>query len=266
MVPPGDCYNGCCRSNPCQNGGACVQCCSSPKEKFVCHCKEPFHGKMCENKNVSSCLDILRGSPKGVTPPNGIYEVDHSDTKKKVFCDFTTPNQAWTLIESFRFDLNHLFKLYAFHQGHSQNTSSPNFDKYRMGIRVRQFLRKRSTTFRATCDFPKRVGSSLSPDLLIGYLSDYDIINSGNVRGACPKYAFVNIRGYEFHNVTMATWHRFDSSHLHIGSSNNRCGFSIPNAVWGEANFGYYGRYNRDFTCTKTVESTTQWWLGGTLI
>ncbi|XP_028512684.1 uncharacterized protein LOC114574399 [Exaiptasia diaphana] len=46
LMPPGvQCYNGCCRSQPCLNGGTCIEHCDSPKEKFTCSCNYKFHGK-----------------------------------------------------------------------------------------------------------------------------------------------------------------------------------------------------------------------------
>jgi len=111
------------------NGGTCVEHCHTPKKKFTCKCSHPFTGKICEQV-YESCLDVLKGAPVGTTPPNENYTIKRGDEDqyRKLYCDFKSPNQAWTLIESFSLAENNngWFKIKAFHQSGSQNHQHPN--------------------------------------------------------------------------------------------------------------------------------------------
>ena len=263
MVQSGMCYNGCCRFQTCMNGGTCIELCGTPKEKFKCFCGPTYSGKMCKTQlPIYSCLDILKVAPTGTTPPNGIYEmIDHKNAFRKVYCAFVGSKQAWTLIESFSRD-NAFLKNKAFHQKAGRNHNTPGWESYRLGLQLLRYIRTKATMFRATCDFPNR-GGVLTPDYLFGYLSDYDIINRGNVIGECMKFAHMNVRGYDYFNVSAKVWHHEDSYHLVIDCSRACPGFpGVPNSVPSEDCFGYYGNYNNISKCTSTAQSTTQWWLG----
>ncbi|KAK3744574.1 hypothetical protein QZH41_013483, partial [Actinostola sp. cb2023] len=186
---------------PCMNGGTCVEHCHTPKQKFTCNCTQPFTGKICKQMVYESCVDVLKGARIGTTPPNGNYTIKQ-DTYlyKTVYCDFNSPNQAWTLFESFSLAMNtEFFKVKAFHQDAKRNDEAPNWKNYRMGYSTMKYIRDKATMFRATCDFPKRVGS-LTSDYLLGYLRDYDIISHGDVTKGCFKMAHMNLRGYEYYN------------------------------------------------------------------
>jgi len=104
MVQPGVCYNGCCRSQPCMNGGTCVEHCHTPKQKFTWTCPSAHVGTVCENK-LTSWVDVLQAVAVGQTPPNGVYNVSRAINGKMdifpLYCAFSSPNNAWTLIESF---------------------------------------------------------------------------------------------------------------------------------------------------------------------
>ena len=66
------CVNGCCRNNPCQNGGTCTDSCQAYKA--------------------------------GEEIKTGLYTViDDSNQSFQMFCDFDSePGFAWNLIQSFR--------------------------------------------------------------------------------------------------------------------------------------------------------------------
>ncbi|XP_020615213.1 uncharacterized protein LOC110053328 [Orbicella faveolata] len=68
------CKNGCCRNNPCLNGGACTdEICEPISVRYKCSCANPFVGKHCEIQ------------------------------LRSLFCDFNSePGFAWNLIESLR--------------------------------------------------------------------------------------------------------------------------------------------------------------------
>ena len=260
MVQPGVCYNGCCRFQTCMNGGTCVELCDTPKEKFYCKCPPPFTGKLCE-KGALSCLDFLDAAPIGTTLPSGNYTIRFRSGVRTVFCDFIDANQAWILIESFSRENNMAYKTKAFHQNNARSQLSPNWEDYRPGLPFRKYMRNKTSMFRATCDFPKR-GGVLTPDYLFGYLSDYDIINHGNT-WECRKFGHVNVRGYNYFNVSLFTVHFENVFHLHFECPASCPGFTgVPNSVGSEDCFGFYVSYNPASKCTATAKSTTQWWFG----
>ncbi|XP_020892493.1 uncharacterized protein LOC110231784 [Exaiptasia diaphana] len=261
MVSQG-CYNGCCRSQPCMNGGTCVEHCNSPKNKFTCICQKWHHGKICE-KTISSCMDVRSAS--SMIPKDGVYELKRFDNRAiiPVYCAFQDdPRQAWTLIESFSRNQS-LFKGTPFYIGNTQNRNlPPSWDLFRLGLLRVQYFRRRSTLFRATCDFPNRM--SLTPDLLIGRLSDVDIINEKDIAG-CRRYKFIDIRGHNCTNCTANTRHGTSFSwhfHLDITHQGDGCDFHPPVTVQDADNFGFYDDIDGASKCTATPQSTTQWWLG----
>ncbi|XP_028519531.1 uncharacterized protein LOC114576660 [Exaiptasia diaphana] len=181
IVQPGVCYNGCCRSQPCRNGGTCVEHCISPKKKFSCTCTLNYHGIVCDKTHVfTSCLDVLRyHTPKGSHPKNGKYYMHLPGLRNRlVFCAFESKNRAWTLVESYSISKIDIYRAMVFHQFIARNHNNPNWNDHRQGTHFINYIRSKSTMFRVTCDFPRR--SSLVPDYLFGYLRDYDIIDHGD--------------------------------------------------------------------------------------
>ena len=55
--------NGCCRTNPCLNGGACTEHCDDVTVKFECSCAAGFAGKICDN--VAPMNNEIEGSADG---------------------------------------------------------------------------------------------------------------------------------------------------------------------------------------------------------
>jgi hypothetical protein len=109
------------------NGGTCVEHCKDPKEKFTCKCPNTHCGNICGEK-ISSCIDVFKGAASGAIPANGTYIITRSDNKTTVpvYCAFDSPNQAWTLIESFSLVNNEILKTKAFHQNYPRKQLSPN--------------------------------------------------------------------------------------------------------------------------------------------
>ena len=94
---------------------------------------------------------------------------------------------------------------------------------------------------------------------------NYDIINKGDVSSGYVKFAHKNVRGYDYFNVSLPVYQIKDTNHLHIDVYVVRqdCGFlGIPESLFSEDVFGFYGFFNNASTCTATTQSTTQWWLG----
>ena len=93
------CVNGCCKSNPCVNGGTCEEVCEPTSVRYSCHCPVPFAGRHCEDLRATSCQAYKAAGE--VT--SGLYNItDDSNRTLQVFCDFhAEPGYAWNLIESF---------------------------------------------------------------------------------------------------------------------------------------------------------------------
>ncbi|XP_028516180.1 uncharacterized protein LOC114575466 [Exaiptasia diaphana] len=266
MNPPDGCYNGCCKMQPCLNGGTCQDLCQTPKQKFFCRCPHPFTGRVCQ-MTASSCLDFLRNSHTKL-PPNGKYTIYRSDNGSPldVYCDFKTPHQVFTLIESYSRDNKDLsvYQKNPYHDDFPRHMDAlPKWDDYRLSLSAMKYIRTKSSLFRATCEFQKRMGGSLKPDFLLGSLSDYDIINNGDVIGVtiCKRYKYINIRNQEYYNQTALTYSKSNVHHIHI-EPDSFCGFVVSDEGVSEEFFGVYNPIYPTFKCVETGSSTTQWWLG----
>jgi hypothetical protein len=245
------------------NGGTCVEHCDNPKEKFTCKCPNTHCGKVCEKK-ISSCSDVFKGAAAGTIPSNGIYIITRSDTNTtvSVYCSFDSKN-AWTLIESFSLQNLGTYHTKAFHQDLPRSVNSPpNWADYRLSLDMMKYIISKATMYRATCDYPNRLNDR-STDSLIGYLSEYDLINGGDVVGVCIKCAYINIRGQEFFNTSAVVWNKVEEYHFHLDCYVMCGGFNVNNAVEGDDCFGLYNPQRSAISkCTTTQQSTTQWWLG----
>ena len=103
------CTNGCCRNNPCLNGGTCKEICEPTSVRYNCSCPVQFVGKHCEIQLRKSCQDYKAAGEN----TSGLYEViDNSNRTFQVFCDFhSEPGFAWNLIQSFSLSNKHLFQV-----------------------------------------------------------------------------------------------------------------------------------------------------------
>ncbi|KXJ17614.1 uncharacterized protein LOC110233554 [Exaiptasia diaphana] len=261
MVQRGSCYNGCCRSQPCKNGGTCVEQCTSPKEKFACRCPLGFKGKICE-KSPSSCMDILIAST--TTPKKDVYRIQRDDKRNyiQVYCAFED-NKAWTLIESFSRE-NKEFKNKPFSIDYGRNLGNvPSWNGYRVRLDRMKYFHNKSTLFRATCNYPNR--ESLTRDLLIGRLSDVDIFNKEGQVNECKRYISIDIMGHTCKSCSALTaFGPINPRHIHLDVTTQRCEFKISQPDINDSTdcFGHYHTVDERFTCTAMNTSTTQWWLG----
>lgn len=167
MVPAGQCYNGCCKSQQCQNGGTCKEHCHDPKLKFSCECTKTSWGTVCEKNVASSCLDVFRGklAKNESVPEDGVYNILHSDgTVLPLYCAFNSSSKrAWTLIESLSFANRADFSKVLFYSATPINhLSPPSWERYRLSKEAIKHIRSNSSLFRSTCNFPERVKTSLS--------------------------------------------------------------------------------------------------------
>jgi len=226
------------------NGGTCIERCLTPKEKFICKCPRGYIGKLCETL-ITSCMDVLVTSKS--FPNDGVYYLERSDNSKiiPVFCSFEQPNRAWVLIESFSLGNNNEFKELPFYKNETKNSDHPpNWNSYRMGLGIMQYLRNKASLVRATCNFPIRPGS-LRPDYLLGKLTAFNILQKGDVF-QCFKYLEINIRNNSCTECNVVTIHK-PCCHLHIDVTEKvgscSAGVKPPDAVASEDSFGFYNDY-----------------------
>lgn len=100
----------------------------------------------------------------------------------------------------------------------------------------------------------------------IDFISLYftqQIVNSPQ----CQKFELINIRGIFCTDCTAGVHYGGSNEYtFHVDSrrsSSIGCQFDgASGAVSSEDNFGYYGRSNPAFSCTKYPTSTTQVWFG----
>ena len=255
--PAGNCTNGCCRSNPCLNGGTCTEHCDDVTVKFSCLCAAGFTGKVCE-KTSHSCSSFyaLDNSVQ-----NGVYEIsDHNDSEQfKVYCDFTSePSFIWTLVESFKkinkgaFNEDFLADL-------PIRPNDPQFSEHRLSLSARTHLLSFATHIRATCEFDK--GFSYT-DYLRGKVNDIYLVGGGR----CTPFERINIRGIECSDCK-ARYYGVSGEHNHIASAQGQecgCDNCVPwvNSVGSEDSFGLYHSSNPNHRCVQNDHATTQWWLG----
>ena len=92
------CVNGCCKSNPCFNGGTCKEVCEPTSVRYSCLCPDTFVGRHCEYRK-----DSCQAYKAAGVVTSGLYTIiNDSNRAFQVFCDLhAEPGYAWNLIESF---------------------------------------------------------------------------------------------------------------------------------------------------------------------
>jgi len=256
------CFNGCCRTSPCQNGGTCIELCDNVTRKFECKCDLGFSGRVCEQLPMS-CAAYSSSSS------SGIYTIYISKYNKvNVYCDMTTePGKIWTLIESFAVSSKGKYSGKDFPENFPINENTFNWIDYRLSLSSMQHINNHSTHWRATCSYDQ--DGLVTTDFIKGKKSDIDIINY--LGSGCQRVEYISVRGMSCTNCTThlrqgATMHIFVDSYL---GAELECDINFvtgsvnagPTHYYCE-NFGKYLVINQAHRCTANSNSTTQWWLG----
>ena len=253
------CHNGCCRySQPCLNGGTCIETCQNVTHKFQCECPQGFGGRVCQIP--TSCAAY---STRSV--PN-IYPIQTTNRNRlKVYCDMTSePRMVWTLIESFSLSIKVKYMTASLTKDFPSNeVNPPNWSDYRMSRNTMQHVKRDATHWRATCNYDT-YGLNKT-DHIRGRLSEMDILTF--VGGhTCARVEYINVRGISCHNCT-THFKQNGNSHPFIDSGRGDCqwnarqgGVNVGNN-WCD-NFGKYVVINPAHRCSSSDSSTTQWWLG----
>lgn len=209
----------------------------------------------------NSCLDILKGGED----VNGYYRIAGANGETwNVYCDFKTElRSAWTLVMSWSFRNAKVpaFRNSPLTQNVPVNEKTPNWAIYRMSLEQMDFLKTKSTHWRATCSFDQVVLDYR--DYMRGKFTNFDLTTFLGA-STCKEVEYINVRGHIGHQ-TVAFW-QGDGYMLHTDSSSSRCSFDASSgAKPSEDNFGHYGKTNSAFRCTAGPSATTQYWFGGYL-
>ena len=259
-----NCLNGCCRSNPCLNGGTCTELCSDVKFKFTCACPLKYEGRLCEVVlPQGSCLDIKAASPQATS---GEYSIqDGSGNFFTTYCDFSSEAEfVWTLIETFSFaQINSGSGLENkdYKSNWPKNEASFNWIDFRLTRAAMYHIRSQgSTHFRATCDYEK-ASFDIDAEYLRGKVSTLDFFMSGEINSQCLKYERVRVYGGGCDNCTAETWYG-NGYQAHL--EDDQCELKVALGYLGSHReyFGYYQAVNNNHQCTASPGSTTQWWFG----
>lgn len=209
----------------------------------------------------NSCLDILKGG----VDVNGYYRIAGANGETwNVYCDFNTElRSAWTLVMSWSFSNANVpaFDSSSLTQNTPVNEQTPNWAIYRMSKEQMDFLKKKSTHWRATCSFDQ-VDFDYRDYMRVKF-NKFDLTTfSGG--SSCKEVEYINVRGHVGHQ-TVAFW-QGDNYMLHTDSSSSICLFDASSGSKpSEDNFGHYGKTNSAFRCTASPRATTQYWFGSYL-
>ena len=249
-----------CIVNPCQNGGRHVSFIPTTKTspRFKCECAPGYVGNICQNI-AKSCRDYAKGTRKP-----GMYKIFNRRSPISVFCDFDNDTgMAWTLIQTYAYQYNSMFKNLSFYTNDRVNQGHFNWEKYRQSRWLMNTVKEDSTKFRMTCNYDK--DGVVYRDYLQASIKQVNLL--GPLEG-CQFVEFVDIRGQNCTNCTVYI-HQSEIQVFHVDSfHNHNCGFlptgGIPcDTNKGEDNFGYYECVNRNHRCTSSLTATSQTWLGG---
>ena len=143
---------------------------------------------------------------------------------------------------------------------------APNWNFYRMPLVEMEHLKKHSTHWRFTCDFPAKP-VDLYRDYAVARFKDFDVLSFTGYN-ACKLMEYINIRGHHCAECTIG-WYASQSPttgqslHVRSGTKSTNCQFEPKEgAVAGEQNFGYYVTTNNNFRCTSSPNATTNLWIG----
>ena len=173
-----------------------------------------YYGRFCQKRSATSCKEQLQ---KNGGNQSGVYELfDPANMSMyEVFCDaISEKGFVWTLIESFSFRNNNEFADKAFYKEYPVNEEACTWTKFRLSWSRMITTAKRSTHVRATCNF--NTEELKYRDYLRAKLHDIDVMRFKG-RGACKKYEFISIRGYNCSNCT-AQFVQTDNWHAHTDS------------------------------------------------
>ena len=208
---------------------------------------------------------------------SGVYDLfdPMNISNFKTFCDFKSQNNTvWTLVESFSMANNHDFANKPFYVDNPDKTKAFSWNKFRLTLSRMNMIAKRSTHFRATCNFNS--DGLIYIDYLRAKFTNIDVMQLRY--DGCKKYDYVNIRGHGCENCNVH-FVQEDRWHAHVDSyygpskgcqlksaQTGAVKYDSLGVPGGEDNFGFYGTVNPVHRCSSSPDSTTQWWFGEQLL
>lgn len=213
--------------------------------------------------------------------PNGFYTIYQNGKCKnesklkswRVYCDFNSePGYAWTLIESFSLANDGIVRMGFYNSSAIPPLSDKSYwPLYRMSYYLMREIKRvdgdltcQLEQWRATCNFNAKVlpFRNRPVDYIRSHFSKADILSKESSIG-CYYIDYLNIRGYwiEQSSAIISNYH----DHIFLSSSKSCKGEYFPKTMKGETNFGKYDEknVNKEFSCTASLNHTTNWWIGG---
>ena len=146
-------YNCCQQAGVCPKNGICKPFHSptKPWKRFICECRDGYHGDNCEKPKITSCHGYANGSQK-----SGEYELVGSDnTAYNAYCHFSRES-VWTLVQSYSFANRSLeqFKEPLFIDL-PLSENYPTWTGYRLSKSRMRSIEDNSTALLFTCDYEK---------------------------------------------------------------------------------------------------------------
>lgn len=227
-----------------------------------------------------TCLDIKLLNPN--VNKNGYYVIyGPKEQAFTVYCDFNSePPFVWTLVESFSREIGswesklpghgNFQRPYRYNYPYSQ-CRPDQWKSFRLSQPYMASIWAARTTnyWRATCNFDlhaKQLKFDFNHTDYMRVLKCRLNMMTYYSGTPCIYMDYLNIRGIACRKCSVPMWFA-PTQHPNVISSltQNYCqrikfpGFAgLPY----EYNFGMYNGFNRDFSCTKYPESTTNWWFG----
>lgn len=192
--------------------------------------------------------------------------LDEHDNIYRTFCDFEPENEmAWTLIESFAYSNNQLFRKKAFYVDSPINQNNFNWLSFRL-YRGRMYeLAKFSTHFRASCN-TSPYNSTNYTDYVVGKLSE---LNLFTMRGRqCFTAEYLSVAGTNCSNCGFMVYQSAGgAAHPHIDCYQSTLNCNAPVLIEGctsrgEDIFGMYFRLLPEHGCSSSQYAINKWWFG----
>ena len=136
--------------------------------------------------------------------------------------------------------------------------NAPNWSAYRMSSSLMAALKEMTTHWRITCSFPQ-YGVDTETDYVRAVFADFNLLK--RIKNKCKNVSYISVMGQSCSKCT-AQWTHTTYKTPHIAAMQNDSACDIKSDKSGYYYFGAYFTYNRNFRCTESPKSTTNYWFG----